>query len=126
MHPKNRIDMLKKCMHDIWQIRWSQNTQVVVHCPFGTSSKAGTAPFLNQHCTSYDNKSWLHIPLEPYACIPKFTYRYEFSIGTFIEEEALSSAVVDRDVERSVVVVGDTSSIAPIPISLGGIFLFLS
>uniref|UniRef100_A0A3Q7EQR1 Uncharacterized protein n=1 Tax=Solanum lycopersicum TaxID=4081 RepID=A0A3Q7EQR1_SOLLC len=46
--------------------------------------------------------------------------RFGFSTGTFIEQQALSSAIGDRDVQRSVVVVGDTSSIPPRPISLGG------
>uniref|UniRef100_A0A3Q7EQM8 Uncharacterized protein n=1 Tax=Solanum lycopersicum TaxID=4081 RepID=A0A3Q7EQM8_SOLLC len=41
-------------------------------------------------------------------------------LGAFIESEALSLAIGGRDVEHSVVV-GDTSGIAPRPISLGGI-----
>uniref|UniRef100_A0A3Q7ERZ0 Uncharacterized protein n=1 Tax=Solanum lycopersicum TaxID=4081 RepID=A0A3Q7ERZ0_SOLLC len=45
----------------------------------------------------------------------------EFYLETSIEKETVSSANADRDVERSVVVVGVTSSIAPRPISLGGI-----
>ncbi|KAL3350166.1 hypothetical protein AABB24_022928 [Solanum stoloniferum] len=49
-----------------------------------------------------------------------------FLFGTFIGQQALFSAIEDRDVECSVVVVGDTSSIAPRPISLGGMCLFLA
>ena len=41
----------------------------------------------------------------------------EFYLETSIEKETVSSANADRDVERSVVVVGVTSSIAPRPIS---------
>uniref|UniRef100_A0A3Q7EQE1 Uncharacterized protein n=1 Tax=Solanum lycopersicum TaxID=4081 RepID=A0A3Q7EQE1_SOLLC len=40
-------------------------------------------------------------------------------LGTFVEQEALSSAIGGIDVEHSVVI-GDTSGIAPRPISLGG------